>query len=119
MKIKIIESFKCAFRGIGYACQEQTIKIMIFIALSVTVSMIYMGVSFFEKVIVFLTITLVLGLELINSQVEKTLDIIEPNFSERVRRIKDISAGAVLVASIGSVIIGVIIFLPYFLDFLR
>ena len=117
MKIKIIKSFKCAFRGIVYAWQEQTMKIMCFIASLVIISMIYFGVSFFEKIIIFLTITLVLSLELINSQVEKTLDIIEPNFSEKVRRIKDISAGAVLVASIGAMIVGIIIFFPYFLDF--
>jgi len=119
MKIRIIKSFKCAFRGIGYALQEQTMKIMCLVALTVIILTTYLGVSFFEKIIIFLTITLVLSLELINSQVEKTLDIMEPNFSEKVRKIKDISAGAVLVASIGAAIIGFIIFLPYFGSFIK
>ncbi len=118
MKIKIIESFRCAFRGLKYALQEQTMKIMLFIAFLITGLMIFFGITFFEKTVILLTITLVLGLELINSQVEKTLDIINPEFSKEVRKIKDISAGAVLVASIGSILIGVLIFLPYFLSFM-
>jgi diacylglycerol kinase len=116
MRIKTIKSFQCALRGLGYAFQEQTVRIMILIAFSVVFLTFFFDTSPTEKALVFLTITLVLGLELINSQVERTLDIVEPQFSQRVGEIKDISAGAVLVASIGALLIGIIIFLPFLLQ---
>jgi diacylglycerol kinase len=119
MRIKTIKSFQCALRGLGYTFQEQTVRIMLLIALSVIFLTFFFDTSPTEKALVFLTITLVLGLELINSQVERTLDIVEPQFSQRVREIKDISAGAVLVASLGALLIGIIIFLPFLLQLLK
>jgi len=70
-------------------------------------------VTSWERIVVFLMIILVLSLEMINSQVEKILNIVEPNFSLKVKEIKDVSAGAVLLASIGALIIGFLIFQPY------
>ncbi len=66
-----------------------------------------------ERVIIIFLIGTVFSMELINSQVERTLDIVQPDYDVRVKNIKDISAGAVLIASITSLIIGIIIFLPY------
>ncbi len=113
MKIKAIKNLKCALRGLTYAFREQTVKILCLITLVVVFLMIFLGISFIEKTVILLTITLVLGLELINSQVEKTLNIVEPQFSQKVKEIKDISAGAVLIAGIGAALIGALIFLPY------
>ena len=60
-----------------------------------------------------LTILVVLSLELINSQIEKFLDLIQPEHHPRVKIIKDFSAGAVLLSAIGSVVIGLLIFWPH------
>ena len=117
MKIKLIKSFQCAIKGVGYALEEQTIKILFVIALIIVFLMFYLHLSFVEKAVLFLSITLVLGLELINSQVEKTLDIIKPEICEEVRKIKDISAGAVLIASLGAAVVGILIFFPYIVSF--
>lgn len=75
--------------------------------------MIILGLSIQDKEILIITITIVLVVELLNSQIEKFLDIIQPNFDDRVKIIKDISAGAVLISIIGAVIIGILIFYPY------
>ncbi len=117
MRIRTIKSFKCAIKGIYYAFQEQTVRILGLIALIVVLISFLLNITFIEKTIVILVITFVLSLELINSQVERTLDIVEPNFSQRVREIKDISAGAVLIASIGAFLVGVLIFWPYITQF--
>jgi diacylglycerol kinase len=119
MKIKLFKSFKCAFKGISHALEEQTIKIFFVMAFLVIALMIFFETNLIEKALLLLCITVVLSLELINSQVEKTLDIVSPEFSEKVRKIKDISAGAVLIASLGSAIVGLLIFLPYFFSFLK
>lgn len=64
-------------------------------------------------VLILVAIT-VLALELINSLFERLLDIVQPDLDDRVRHIKDIMAGLVLLGSIGAAIIGIIILLPYF-----
>lgn len=77
------------------------------------VLMMAMGLGAIEKSILLLTMMVVLSLELINSQVEKFLDILHPDHHPRVKIIKDFSAGAVLLSSLGSIIIGLLIFWPY------
>ena len=57
-------------------------------------------------------IGLVLGIEGMNTAVEKIADFIHPEFHEKIGFIKDISAGAVMMVSIASSIIGLIIYLP-------
>ncbi len=54
----------------------------------------------------------VLCLEMLNSALEKLADIVEPAFHPQIKIVKDVAAGAVLLASIMSAIIGTIIFLP-------
>ena len=57
---------------------------------------------------------LVISAEMFNTALEKTLDYINENYDEKIRFIKDASAGAVLVLSIASAAIGLIIFIPKF-----
>lgn len=66
-----------------------------------------------EWALVVIVCGLVLTLELINTAVEKTLDIVKPRFDEHVGSVKDIMAGAVLLVSLVSLIIGFLIFWPH------
>jgi len=75
--------------------------------------MFYFPLSALKKAILFLTIFIVLSLEIINSTFEKLIDFLNPKFNPYIGEIKDMAAGAVLLAAIGSIIIGIIIFLPY------
>jgi diacylglycerol kinase len=56
----------------------------------------------------------VLTAELFNTAVESLVDIISPHYSKKAGFIKDVAAGAVLIAAVVSVIIGCIIFIPKF-----
>lgn len=60
---------------------------------------------FFAVVIVFLA-------EVFNTAIERTLDLIDPHENKRVKMIKDMSAGAVLIAAVAAVLIGLAIFVP-------
>ncbi|WCO02758.1 diacylglycerol kinase family protein [Psychroserpens ponticola] len=62
-----------------------------------------------------LAMALVLGIEGLNTAVEKMADFIHPDFHSRIGFIKDIAAGAVTFAVLGAVTIFLIIYLPYFL----
>ena len=51
--------------------------------------------------------------EMLNSAIEKLCDVVEPNKHTQIKIVKDISAAAVLLASIFSVVVGIIILGPY------
>jgi diacylglycerol kinase len=55
----------------------------------------------------------VTGLEMINSSIENLVDLVTREHKPLAGKVKDIAAGAVLMVSVISVIIGLIIFLPY------
>lgn len=65
--------------------------------------------EWFDLIIV---IASVLILELINTAVESIVDMISPEIQPKAKIAKDVSAGAVLVASAASVAVGALIFLP-------
>lgn len=111
---KFIKRFKFAFDGLRSAIAEQVFAIFCVIALAVIVLMFIFKLPLFEKIILILTVTFVMTLELINSRIERILDILQPHHDPKVKVIKDISAAAVLLASLGAAIIGFLIFWPYF-----
>jgi diacylglycerol kinase (ATP) len=58
---------------------------------------------------------LVLGIESLNTAVEKIADFVHPDFHKRIGFIKDIAAGAVLFAAFSAIAIGLLIYVPKFL----
>lgn len=69
-----------------------------------------------ETCILVLTIAMVLTAEMLNTAIEKTLDFLSPDIHEQVRQIKDMAAGAVLIAALGSLLIGYLLFLTNLFD---
>jgi diacylglycerol kinase len=55
-------------------------------------------------------------MELINTGIEYLCDFIHPEKHDAIKKIKDISAAAVLISSIISLVIGILVFLPKILD---
>lgn len=115
---KLIKSFDYAIEGLRMVFQEQTFRIFCFIALLVVFLMFLFEVSFYEKLILILIITFLMAFELINSRIEQIINVFQPNHDQKAKVIKDITAGAVLLVSLGAVIIGILIFLPRILEFL-
>lgn len=110
---KLKSSFKAALKGLKTAHSQQTFQILCLCGFLVVILMFVLGIHLLEKIIVIFLITSVLAFELLNTQIEKVLDFLQPDHDPIIKRIKDISAGAVLVISIGAAIIGFLIFLPY------
>lgn len=112
-----LTSMKRAGGGIWFVLKtEKNFKIQSIAALAVIVLSFAVGLSKWEWIVIVLLIGMVLSLELINSTVEKVVDIIHPRFHGQVKVIKDILAGAVLIAATIAAIIGVIIFWPYLFE---
>lgn len=110
----ILNGFKAAFDGFRETVVfERSFRIMFVIAVFVVAAMFYFPTSRLEKIILLLVTFSVLVLELINSTVEKIMDVITSEHDNRIRIIKDLMAAIVLLTSFGAALVGVLIFLPY------
>lgn len=110
----LINSFKYALNGLReILVSEKNFKLMGFIALVVIFMMFYFPTNYLDKAILFTMIFSVLILETINFAIERLLDFLQPQYDERVKIIKDLMAAIVLLASLGAVIVGSIIFWQY------
>ena len=114
---KLFRSFHHAFRGLKYVIKnEQNFQLEILFAIFIIVLMFIFDIRDWQKVALFLVIFSVLAVELINTILERVVDILKPRVHPYAQLIKDVMAAAVLVASIGAVVVGVIIFYPYIKD---
>lgn len=107
---KLTSSFKDALKGIRHVFHhEQNFRIHTFISALLIVFGFIGGWDSWKWAIAILAIMIVLSLEVINSVIEYTWNHLEPNHHPVVGTIKDVMAGAVLLASIGAGILGIML----------
>lgn len=94
---------------------ERNARIHLVLAIVALAAGMLMGVSNVELAAIFFAIIIVFFAEIVNTVVEKTLDLIDTNHRPEIKLIKDMAAGAVLVTSIGAFVIGVAIFRDHIL----
>jgi diacylglycerol kinase len=114
---KLSKSFQYAAKGLWrVAREEQNFRLELLSALAVVLLMFVFDLRTTDRAILTLAIILVLVLELMNSIFERMVDLLKPRIHHYVEDIKDIMAGTVLVASVGSALIGILIFWPHIAD---
>jgi len=112
--IKHINSYKFALVGIREIfLNHLNFRIEVAAAIVVTIFGILFKLNSIEWIIIIFTISFVLITESLNTAIETACDAIDQNYNKYIKYAKDISAGAVLISSIASVIIGLIIFIPH------
>jgi diacylglycerol kinase len=117
---KFFSSFKFAFDGIRTTfINEQNFKIHTIVSVIVLLLAIALDFSSLKLIILLMNIGIVLALELVNTAVEKTVDLITGDVHPLAKLAKDASAGAVLVFSIFAVIIGILLFIEPIISMLR
>lgn len=110
---KFIAGFGYALEGLAYAFRTQcNVRVHIAIATVAIIAGLLLKLPRVEMVLVILLVTLVLAAELFNTAIETCIDLVSPDFHPLAKTTKDVSAAAVLVLSIGAVIIGLFIYLP-------
>ncbi len=110
----MLKSFRHAIDGILWAFRnERNLKIHGVFAILVCVLGFILNINRNDWVVLLLCIAMVLSAELLNTAIEKTLDLLHPQMSDKVKIIKDISAGTVLILSIIAAVIGVVVFYGY------
>ena len=98
---------------------ERNFRRDLVIALCVIIAGILFNISHFEWIAISLVISAVLISESLNSVIEAICDTISCDFRLNIKYAKDVSAGAVLVSALVSIITGLLIFMPYILDLLK
>ena len=112
-KSKFTDSMGHALDGIAYVTShERNFKIEIIFACLVTIASFILKVSILEWAILILVMGMVLTLEMINTAIERCVDLVTKEYRELAKAAKDVAAGAVLIMSMFSIIIGIIVFLP-------
>lgn len=114
---RAIKSFIYAFRGLKSAWKsEQNFRFHLLAAALILAMAIILRVERIDFIIIILLIGLVLILELVNTIFERLIDILKPRIHEYSKEIKNISSAVVLLGAFVSVVIGIIIFYPYFIN---
>lgn len=114
---KRLYSFKYAFQGIFLMFREEPNSIIhAIVTLLVVITGFYFGISNLEWIAVIIAIGIVFSMELLNSAIENIADFISPEYHNTIKKVKDLSAGAVLITAIAAAIIGLIIFIPYIIE---
>lgn len=107
------QSFKYAFEGLFYAFRaERNLKIDLVISLFVIALGIWLKISLFEWLCIMIAIGGVISLELMNTALERVIDLVTEDFHPLAKKGKDIAASAVLFFAIIAAIIGLMIFVP-------
>ncbi|MDO8529085.1 MAG: diacylglycerol kinase family protein [bacterium] len=108
------KSLKCAIRGLKYAISsERNFQLEIIIALMVIALILIFHIKSWEAIILILMIMWVLTVELVNTIVERVVDILKPRFHPYIGLIKDMMAAVVLFSAVFAIAIGIIVFYPY------
>lgn len=113
----LARSFGHAFRGLGLAFKsERSFRIQVVAAFVVLVVIIALPLDLWERAILLLVTMFVLVLELLNSSLERLVDLAKPRLHAYAGDIKDLMAGSVLVAAMFALVLGVLILGPKLAD---
>lgn len=117
---RFVDSLGFAWRGIRKAFSEQrNLKFHFSAAFAVIAAGFYFEIAPEEWMAVTLSIGFVIAMEMINSSIEGLVNIVSPQRQPQAGKIKDIAAGAVLIAAVASIIIGFLVFHKYVINFVH
>ncbi|MFZ5590608.1 MAG: diacylglycerol kinase family protein [Bacillota bacterium] len=113
MSSKFLRSLFCALRGIGLVVATQRhMRFHLLATLVVLVVAWWLGLSGLRLVVLLLVIFVVLSAELINTALERVVDLVSPQYHPLARDAKDIAAGAVLLLAALAVLVGLLVLGP-------
>jgi diacylglycerol kinase len=111
---KFFKSFNYAVRGVIFLLKyEQNARVHSIATILVGVLAYILEVSRLEAAVLFMAVILVFAIEIINTAIEKTFDLLHPEQHEVIRGVKDAMAGAVLIAAIIAIVVASLVFLPH------
>ena len=117
--MRFFQSLRDALRGLVYVFRtEQNFRLQTLGGAVALALAVIFQVPTWQAVFIIFLIAAVITMELLNTALEHFTDLLKPRLHHYVMAIKDIMAAAVLVTSLGALLIGLIIFIPYFIKLL-
>jgi diacylglycerol kinase (ATP) len=111
-----LESFRCAFRGVGTLLASQhNARIHLLATVCVCGLGFLIGISRLEWCAIAVAIVMVWTAEALNTAFEFLCDVASPEFHPLIQKAKDVAAAAVLLSAAGAAVIGLIVFVPHLL----
>lgn len=108
---RLIKSFNYAVEGIIHTLKrENNMKIHFFVAFFTLILSLFFNFTRLEFLLLFLTISLVIISEMINTAIENVIDLITKEYHPLAKVAKDVAAGAVLISSINAIIVAYLLF---------
>lgn len=109
------ESLMYAVRGILHvAKQENSFRIQLFAAFVIIITVIFLPLEIWQRILLLIMTAGVLVLEILNTVLERLSDILKPRLHPIVKEVKDMMAGAVLITSFTAFVVAFLIFLSFF-----
>ncbi len=110
-------------KSVGFAAKgvfnlittEHPVMVQFSLAIIMTIAGFYFRIDRYEWMMQILAFGLVLGIESLNTAIEKIADFVHPEFHNKIGFIKDIAAGAVMFAALAAIAIGLLIYVPKFI----
>ncbi|WP_144462887.1 diacylglycerol kinase family protein [Siminovitchia fortis] len=117
---RLVDSFTYAIQGLWHAVKtEKNFQIHLTAALIVSICGFAFRLSKVEWLFILICIFGMFSLELLNSAIEKTIDLVTEEIRPLAKQAKDMAAGAVLIYAVMTVVIGLIIFIPKIVELFR
>lgn len=107
----ILHSFVVALNGVAVTFRTQKhMRFHIFVSFFIVLLALFSGLNVREVVVLLFMMTLVITAEMFNSAIEATVDLIQPHYHPLAKTAKDIAAGAVLLTTVLSLVVGAVLF---------
>lgn len=117
---RLLKSFYYATQGLVHVFKhEQNMNIHVIVAALIIISAYLLDLSLTHWLILLLVIAGIFALEIMNTAVERTVDLVTKDYHPMAKLAKDIAAAAVFVYCVFAVVIGLIIFIPPLLHLLN
>ena len=106
-----MKKFRVALNGLLLGLKDKAILTQYIIALIVIIISLYLELDYISLIIVIMLCFLVITFEYINTTIERICDLISKEYNDKIKYIKDLAAGFVLLQAILSVIVAIILFI--------
>lgn len=110
---RLFRSFGYALNGIKASLSQTNLRIHFAVLMVVVAAGFYFGITYVEWLSIVFATGLVISMELMNTAIEHLVNLASPGHRPAAGLVKDIAAGAVLVAVVSAIVIGLIVFAKY------
>ena len=107
-----LPALRYALRGIAFMLRERNARLLFAVTVMVVAGGLWLGLSRLEWCAAIGALALVWIAETLNTAVERLTDLVSPDYHPLAGKTKDVAAGAVLMAMLAAISIGIVVFGP-------